>query len=272
MLIDWFTVVAQVLNFLILVWLLKRFLYKPILHAIDAREQRIAAELADAAAQKADAQQERDTFQHKNEEFDRQRADLLSQATEAGKAEHLRLLDEARQASDALKAKRMETLRNEARTLNLALTRKVQQEVFAMTRKVLNDLATSSLEAGLCDVFIRQLRGMEGAAKEGLATALANAPDPAILRSAFDLPEAQRAAIQSALNETFSAEVRIRFETAPDVVSGIELTTKGQKVAWSIAEYLTSLERGIADLLKKKEETRPQVTPITGTPEPGATR
>ena len=42
MLIDWFTVGAQALNFLILVWLMKRFLYKPILHAIDAREKRIA--------------------------------------------------------------------------------------------------------------------------------------------------------------------------------------------------------------------------------------
>jgi F-type H+-transporting ATPase subunit b len=44
MLIDWFTVGAQALNFLILVWLLKRFLYKPILDAIDAREKRIAAD------------------------------------------------------------------------------------------------------------------------------------------------------------------------------------------------------------------------------------
>ena len=68
MLIDWFTVGAQALNFLILVWLMKRFLYKPILHAIDAREKRITAELADADAKKADAQQERDEFQHKNEE------------------------------------------------------------------------------------------------------------------------------------------------------------------------------------------------------------
>ena len=56
MLIDWFTVGAQALNFIILVWLLKRFLYKPILNAVDAREKRIAAELADADAKKAEAQ------------------------------------------------------------------------------------------------------------------------------------------------------------------------------------------------------------------------
>ncbi len=68
--IDWFTVVAQAINFLILVWLLKRFLYKPILHAIDEREKGIAAQLAEAEAKKAEAQKERDDFQHKNEAFD----------------------------------------------------------------------------------------------------------------------------------------------------------------------------------------------------------
>ena len=76
-------------------WLLKRFLYRPILDAIDAREKRIAAELADADAKKAEAQKERDEFRHKNEEFDQQRAALLSKATDEAKAERQRLLDDS---------------------------------------------------------------------------------------------------------------------------------------------------------------------------------
>ena len=87
MLIDWFTVGAQALNFLILVWLMKRFLYKPILHAIDAREERIAKELADADAKKTEAQKERDEFAQKNHQFDQQRAALLSKATDEAQAE-----------------------------------------------------------------------------------------------------------------------------------------------------------------------------------------
>ena len=74
------------------------------------------------------------------------------------------------------------------------------------------------------------------------------------MRSAFDLPVAQRAAIQKALNETFSAEIHVRFETAPDLISGIELTTNGQKIAWSIADYLASLEKGVGELLKEKDK------------------
>jgi F-type H+-transporting ATPase subunit b len=251
MLIDWFTVGAQVVNFLILVWLLKRFLYKPILDAIDAREKRIARELADADAKKAEARKARDEFQHKNEAFEQQRATLMTQAKDEAKTERLRLLDEARQAAESLSAKRQETLINDAHHLNQALSRRAQQEVFAIARKVLTDLAGTSLEERMGDVFVRRLREMDNPTKAGLAVALKSASDPARVRSAFDLPAAQRTAIQNALNETFSADIQVRFETAPDLISGIELTSNGQKVAWSIADYLMSLEKGVDELMKK---------------------
>jgi len=254
MLIDWFTVGAQALNFLVLVWLMKRFLYKPILNAIEEREKRIAAELANADKKKAEAQKESDEFQHKNEEFDRQRVALLSKATDEAKAERQRLLDEAREAADALSAKRRETLRNEEHNLRQAISRRTQQEVFAIARKALTDLATTSLEERLGEAFTRRLRELDVKAKEGLAEALKTAADPALVRSAFDLPAEQRAAIQNALNETFSAQIHIRFETAPDLISGIELTTNGQKVAWSIADYLASLEKAVDELLKEKDK------------------
>jgi len=255
MLIDWFTVLAQVVNFLILVWLLKRFLYRPILDAIDAREKRIAKELADADAKKVEAQKERDEFQHKNEAFDQQRATLLSKATDEAKAERQRLLDEARKAADALAAKRQEALRSEQQSLSEALTRRARTEVFAIARKALADLATTSLEERMGEVFTRRLREMDGKAKAGLGEALKSGSAPGVVRSAFDLPAEQRAVIQQAVNETFSAEIHLRFETAPNLVSGIELATNGQKVGWSIADYLASLEKGVDELLKEKENS-----------------
>lgn len=264
MLIDWFTMVAQAVNFLILVWLLKRFLYKPILHAIDAREKRIAGELADAAAKKTEAQKEREEFRHKNEEFDLQRAALLNRAMDEANAERQRLLDEARQAADALSTKRQDTLRDEAHQLNHAISRRTQQEVFAIARKALTDLATTNLEERLSAVFIRRLREMDSKEKAGLAEALQTASDPALVRSAFDLPAEQRAAIQLALNETFSGEIHVRFETVPDLVSGIELTANGHKVAWSIADYLASLEKAIAELMKEKNKAEAQAVKSSG--------
>ena len=194
--IDWFTVVAQAVNFLILVWLLKRFLYKPILHAIDEREKGIAAQLAEAEAKKTDAQKQRDDFQHKNEAFEQQRTALLKKATDEANAERQRLLDEARKDADALRAKRQEALRNEQQNLSQEITRWTQKQVFAITRRTLMDLASTSVEEHNGAVFVQRLRTFTGAAKEQLAAALKTSTLPARLRSAFDLPPEQHAAIQ----------------------------------------------------------------------------
>jgi F-type H+-transporting ATPase subunit b len=266
MLIDWFTVGAQIINFLVLVWLLKRFLYHPILDAIDAREQRIAAELADADATRTEARQERATFEHKNQAFDQQRASLLAQATDAAKAERRRLLDEARQAVDALRAKRQEALRQEADQINQALMRRTQQEVFAIARKTLTDLAGVSLEARLVAVFIERLGAMDGEAHAVFAEALKETTGPVRVRSAFELPVAQREAIQAALNDTFETEVPVQFESGPDLIGGIELTANGQRIGWSMADYLRSLEREVDELLRAKEQPGTEPKPAESSP------
>ena len=261
MLIDWYTVGAQALNFVILVWLMKRFLYKPILHAIDAREKRIAGELADAAEKEATATKERDEFKRKSEDLDQQRATLLTKATDDANTERQRLFADARQAANALSERRQEALRTDAKNLSRAIQQRTQREVFSIARKALMDLATTSLEERLTAVFTRRLRELDGPTKAGLVKALEAASGSALVRSAFELPTDQRAVIQQALNETFSAEVQVRFETAPDLVSGIDLTASGQKVDWSIDGYLASLENGIQDLLKEKEGAEAKAQP-----------
>jgi F-type H+-transporting ATPase subunit b len=257
MLIDWFTIAAQAINFLVLVWLMKCYLYQPILRAIDSREQLIAGKLADADTKKAEAQKEREGFEHKNQQFDRQHAAMVSKATDEAKAEAQRILDEARKAANALSARRAETLVQEAHSLNRMLVGRVQQEVFAIARKALTDLAGASLEARLGTVFIGRLDALDAKAKAALAGALKATAEPARVRSAFELPAAQRTAIQKALAGLSGAKIPVQFETSPDLISGIELTTHGRKIAWSIADYLTSLGKGVDDLLQKQEPPAP---------------
>ena len=145
MLIDWFTVIAQALNFLILVWLLKRFLYKPILNAIDAREKKVADELADADAKEVEAQKEKEEFRRKNEELDQQRAALMNQAKYEAQTERQRLFEEVRKETSYLRTKQQEALKNDKENLNQAISRRVQQEVFDIARKVLKDLTTTAI-------------------------------------------------------------------------------------------------------------------------------
>lgn len=259
MLFDWFTVISQVVNFIILVWLLKRFLYKPILHAIEERERLIATELADAEKKQVAAQKVLVDFQQKSQEIDKQRSAILRKAKDEAKTEGQRLLYEAGAAADALSARRQETFRDDLHNLDQAISRRIRQEVFAIARKALRDLATASLEDRMGEVFTRRLQEMDGNLKADLLKAFEASTAQAMVRSAFDLSAKQREAIQHAINEIFSSEIQIRFETDPDLIGGIELSTNGLKIAWSIDDYLTSLEKGLDELLKEQAKTEEKV-------------
>jgi F-type H+-transporting ATPase subunit b len=246
--IDWFTVAAQAVNLLILVWLLKRFLYKPVLKAIDEREKSVAAAVADAEAKRSEALKEQEEFKRKNSEFDAQRAALLAQAAADAAAESLGLKNEAQKAADALAAKQKGSMLSAAQALDSAVGLKVRQEVFAIARKALGELAGAGLEERMVAVFLRRLQGLNGQAKATLAQALQ--AGPALLQSAVDLAPEQRAAIQKGLNEAFSADIRLSFKAAPELGGGIELMAHGQKLAWTIDDYLGSLQGDVARLLE----------------------
>lgn len=249
MVIDWFTIGAQILNFLVLVWLLKRFLYQPVLDAIDNREKRIERTIADAAKSKAEADSARDALQAKNDAFDKERAALLAEATKDAEDERKRLTEAARKAADALKQKQSKALARDAANLSAEISRRTGAEVFAIARKALTDLADEKLEARMSDLFIAKLIDLKGTPKSATAKMLASSAEPAIIRSAFDLPTRQQTAIKKAISEALGKGIDLRFETAPELVSGIELVAGGQKLAWSISDYLKTLETSVEELM-----------------------
>jgi F-type H+-transporting ATPase subunit b len=263
MIIDWFTVIAQALNFLVLVWLLKRFLYKPILDAIDAREKRIALALAEAKARNVEALQEKNDFNHKNKQFDQQRTTLLAKATEEAKAEGQRLRSEAQLAANAYTVKRQEALRREQQSLNDEIAQRTRKEVFAIARKILMDLAGVSLEERMGEVFIRRLQELDDDKKKRLANALTTSSTPVLVRSAFLLPSEQQRRIQLALKEIISPDINTCFETFPELISGIELTAGGHKIAWSITEYLESLEKSMTELMGEQAKPESETSPVS---------
>jgi F-type H+-transporting ATPase subunit b len=245
-LIDWFTVAAQALNFLILVWLMKRVLYKPIMSAIDAREALVAAELADAASKKSLADKAVEEFKSKNEAFDRDRAALLDKATEEAKARGAQLLDAARTAADALQSKRRAALQREMEDSSEALGTRTQQAFFSLARRAFTDLANGNLEEQMTALFCARLRSLQGEEKSKLSVAIETSADPVCIRSAFALPPKQQSVLQAALNETFQRQIQVRYEVAPALIGGIDLTAQGQRVVWSIADYIGSLEHETA--------------------------
>jgi len=261
MLIDWFTVAAQVINFLILVWLLKRFLYKPVLNAIDEREKRIAARLQDAEKKKAEALKEQTDFQHKNEEIDHQRIALLGDAANAAKTEREKLIAAARQEAEALHAKLEKATHDEFENLNKAVGTLAQKEALSIARKTLTDLAGVNLEQSMAETFGHRLQDLNDKSRTQFQELLHASAAP-LVRSAFALSDPQKATITAALKPFIEEGTKIAFETKPELVAGIELIANGQKIAWSISDYLSDLSDALGALLESKSRPAPVVPKI----------
>jgi F-type H+-transporting ATPase subunit b len=136
--------------------------------------------------------------------------------------------------------------------LRAELASRAQREIFAIARQTLRDLAGKELEQQIATVFVRQLHALNGDERDQLVTILKTSRQPAIIRSAFDLRQSERADIENAITAALVPDLPVRFETASDLVGGIELAANGHKISWSISGYLSSLEKSIHDVLEEK--------------------
>jgi F-type H+-transporting ATPase subunit b len=263
--INWFTVIAQIINFLVLVWLLRRFLYKPVLKAIDERENKIASELKDAKVKETEAKKEQSEFLKKNEKFDQQKKKLMDKVIAETNEEREKLLEEARNEAAVLRSKLEKSLNAMQENLEHDIVQKTQEEVFAVARKTLKDLSSMSLEEQSVNIFINRLKELKNEEKKRLIKAFNSGSDlPAgrqgsiLVQTAFDLPSKQQTQIESTVNEILGTKPQFQFKTVPELIGGIELTSNGYKLAWSISEYLNSIQKSISETLKTKFKEEPE--------------
>lgn len=242
--IDWFTVIAQIINFLVLMWLLKKFLYKPILNAITVREKHISSQLANAITKEAEAQQEQNIFQRKNEEFNDQKAELLRNAVKEVEETRNNLLDKAKTDVDTLTLNMRKSLEKEEANLKEEVIHRTKKTVFVIATKVLQDLANVNLEQHMCALFLKNLQDLKIEDKYALTDSLSN---NLIVNSAFSLSSSQHEQIKAVIEQISGFEINLKFKIKPELVSGLELLINGHKIAWSLSDYLTGLEASIAE-------------------------
>ncbi len=253
--VNWFTVVAQIINFLVLVWLMKKYLYKPILDAIDEREKKIAAELADARNKMVEAKKERDDFQKKNEVFDDHKKEMMDQAASDAAEERRKLLDLAQKEAATAKQKMEDASRDLQENLNEQFAEKTQQQVFSIAKKALAELASTTLEQQSVQVFIGKINSLAGKDKKEFIDAFHSDSNPVLINSAFELSEKEQKSIEIAIADLLGENGDYEFKSNSKMISGIELATNGYKLSWSFSAYIDSLEKSMASPIDKTHKT-----------------
>jgi F-type H+-transporting ATPase subunit b len=263
-LLDWFTIVAQIVNFLLLVVLLKYFLYDRIIHAMDEREARIAARMQEAEARQAEAEREADNYRQQRQELEGQRAELLARAKVEADTRRDALLEKARAEVDTMQAGWRQVLRQEQAAFLQELRQRAGQHVYATARRALRDLAGADVEAQMIAAFLERLQGLDGQDWHAIAKALQASAQPLAVVSAFDLPPQARQQLLEILRH-YLGPLEVRFATAPEVICGIEMKVDGYKLAWNLDYYLATLEDSVARAFE--EELHEQETESSRLPD-----
>lgn len=259
--IDWFTVGAQIINFLILIWLLKRFLYHPILDALDAREQKIKNILQDANASKAEAQNLQTALEHEQQQIDQNRLLSLNKVNEEATLQRTQLFAAAQTAADDMLRKRLQAMQKELQNLQHDLLRQSVREVYATTRKILHDLAGVDIEQSMLKALLKRIDKIKVEQHDVLVTALECANYTVLVRSAFELDVPQQKEIQLCMQnkfgKPFNKTVQLTFEHVPEFINGVELAIGGWKIAWNSNNYMAALEQNINQLNVQKATNKP---------------
>lgn len=245
--IDWFTFGAQVVNFLVLVWLLRRFLYKPVLNAIDERERSIAEKIQDAEKLREEATIQLDDYQRKNSEFDQHREALYETVRKEAESQRQKYLEDTRSEIEKLRFQLQEALRNEQQSLGEEIVQRARTEVFSVVRKTLRDLASVDLEEQMAYVFKERIKNLDVREKDVLSSAIRRDGGRIILRTTFGLSPEHQQGIAELLSEEYPGTIEVRAENASTLVSGIELIAGGYKLAWSIDDYLALLAKSLSE-------------------------
>lgn len=249
MAVDWFTLIAQIINFLVLVWLLKRLFYDRIIGAMDAREAGIASRLEEAVREREAAETEAGQYRARNREFEQQREQMLERAGEEAETRRQELLEDARLQVSEAQEQWFSTLEREQQGLLQDFRERVGQHVLTVAGQGLKELADADLEAQVLKVFTQRIRDLDPEQREAIIATIRDSDDEVEVRTAFALGTQAREELVATLSEHAGGDVKVRFDTDPQLICGIELRAHSHRLAWSLDSYLEGLEARVFEAL-----------------------
>ncbi len=249
MLFDWFTFFAQIVNFIILVYLLWRFLYRPINQVMDDRQRQLQERWDDAREQEEKAQQEAQKYRDQQAELEAQRDALISEAKAEAEQKRQELRQSAREEIQQRREQWQEALRQEQNAFYARSRQKLREETIAICRRVLRDLADADLEQQAIALFLERLKKQSNDEKSELSNLKNGEIQEVVVWSGFELSSTQRQKIALAFErQNLTQSNAIEFQTNPDLIFGIEARFGDHEVGWNVDDYLQNLDRTFSQL------------------------
>jgi F-type H+-transporting ATPase subunit b len=221
--LNWSTFVLEIINFLILVWILKRFFYLPVMKVIEQRRKGIEDSMAQADAKRKEAQEMEQKYQGRLSEWEKEKKQALEALHNEINAERAHLMESLK---DSLEKEKQKNRVLEERRLNEE-KRKIEQEALAhstrFAAKFLNRLTGPELEERLYRLLLDELPQLPTEQRDTLHSVYSESQPPVKVTSAYSLAEDKRNALQAALSNLIGKSITCEYVEDTRLVAGLRI-------------------------------------------------
>lgn len=243
--LNWSTFLLEILNFLVLLWILKRFFYKPVLDTIARRRAAIEKTLANARALSEDAQSLKSRYENRLAEWEQEK--------EAGRENLRRELAKERERQLAALTTELEKEREKARVLDerrqADCLHKYQEMCLdqgaRFVSRLVSDLTGPELEARLYDLVLKQLEDLPPAQLDAIRRALEEDTDRVTVASAYTLDEDRRTLLAEKLGAVVGIPITCRFSEDASLMAGLRITMGAWILHANLQDELKSFTESI---------------------------
>jgi len=251
--IDWFVFFSQIVNFMILLFLLKKFLYGRIIGAMDAREAKIAARFAEVEQAREESRASAEAYARKLRDLEERSEAMLEKSRLDAESFKERLQEKAREETEFLKTRWIGAIKSERENFLQELRHLAGRQIYAVSRQVLKDLSAMDLEERIVEILVERVAAMDEKEREKFREPLENGGTVAVT-SAFAIPPEAQARLTEALRRHVAADAKVVYEMSDDILSGCELRSDGHKIAWSMKDYIETLEESFFTALYEEAQ------------------
>lgn len=245
--IDLFTFVAQVVNFIVLVVLLRTFLYKPVIKAMAKRKAQIGAQFHEAERRTTEAEERAAEYESKKDEIESRKEEIVQEATEEAQRRRDELIEQARDDAEERRRAWVEAVDSQRDRFLGDLKRLTVEHIVGALRSVLSGLADAELEEQIAHTFCRRLSEVD----EEDAGKL---PDRLSVKSSFELDDRAKKEIRETLEHIGKENPTVDFVVDNEMSFGVEIDAEHLRISWTVESYLDELRSEIEQRINREAD------------------
>lgn len=235
----------ETVNFVVLLWVLSRLVYKPLKKSLEARRSAEEERARATASQMREVQEQRDELLRRDRELGELRERVMREATEEAAEARARLIEEAKQDAASDLARGQTLLESERRAAEIRLHELAIEQSTRIAARLLAELAPAAVDDALIERLVQAVRAHAGELRR---EAEANRPPEVDVCFARPPKETDVERLRHAFVEAFGARPRLVTREDPSLVAGVVATVGHRVLDASVSGNLALLAERAREL------------------------